>query len=530
MFHALNGLPSEFNSFNTAIRTRAEPLKLEELASFLTTEEMHISKVQSQGSMSVESTFVFVAAQGSGKSSNTAPTHMPSGNNNSFLNAYGMSNFHKGGRSYNKSRGKENKGGAWFNNGSKNACQICGKTNHIAANCYHRLNLDYQSPSFQSQNPFYGPRSPNPFYGPRNPNPSSGHPSYPITSPPQHSTPPLQSRPQAYFTPQQSYSQSSPNWYFDSGATSHITNDLSNLTLQQPYSSSDGVVVGNGSTLPISHSGQGILPTPSQHFLLSNMFHVPAISHNLLSVYQFAKDNNCKLIFNSSGYTIQDNNTNQTLHQGPCHKGLYPLHTCSNFSTKSALVSSTATSMLWHQRLGHPSPSLFNNVVKQFHLPTTYSLQFNCYQCNMAKSHKLPFSPSLSVSHSPFDLLHMDVWGPAPVSSFQGFRYYLLIMDDYTKFVWVFPLHYKSQVATAISNFHSYVSTQFGVSIKTFRSDNGGEFINHYLSHLFSSFGILHQTSCPYTPEQNGSAERKHRHLMETTLTMLHQANLPYQF
>lgn len=124
----------------------------------------------------------------------------------------------------------------------------------------------------------------------------------------------------------------------------------------------------------------------------------------------------------------------------------------------------------------------------------------------------------------------MDVWGPVPISSFTGFKYCLLILDDFTKYIWIFPTMDKSDVKHHVDQFRAFVHTQFGIAIKAFRFDKGGEFIKQYLYSVFADLGIVHQTSCLYTPEKNGSAERKHRHLIETTITLLHQANLPYIF
>lgn len=110
----------------------------------------------------------------------------------------------------------------------------------------------------------------------------------------------------------------------------------------------------------------------------------------------------------------------------------------------------------------------------------------------MAKSHRLPFSLSDTSTSAPFQLVHMDVWGPSPIPSNKGFRYYLLVIDDYTRYSWLFPLHYKSEVKHAIANFKAYVSTQFHTIIQTVRSDNGGEFVNHFLLHLFLINGVIH--------------------------------------
>ena len=80
--------------------------------------------------------------------------------------------------------------------------------------------------------------------------------------------------------------------------------NLNNLHQSQPYSASECVMVGNGNSVPIAHTGKGLLPTPSSQFSLSPFLHVPSMSHNLISVSQFAKDNYCSLIFDYDGFLI----------------------------------------------------------------------------------------------------------------------------------------------------------------------------------------------------------------------------------
>lgn len=75
-----------------------------------------------------------------------------------------------------------------------------------------------------------------------------------------------------------------PDWFVDSAATHHLTNDLSNMHLYQPYTGPEQVLVGNGSTLPIQHSGKGILPTPTHSFRLNQVLHVPSLTSNLVSI------------------------------------------------------------------------------------------------------------------------------------------------------------------------------------------------------------------------------------------------------
>ena len=128
---------------------------------------------------------------------------------------------------------------------------------------------------------------------------------------------------------------------------------------------------------------------------------------------------------------------------------------------------------------------MLQHLVKQHNLPISQPIKFDCFSCNVEKSRKLPFLVSDIVSSAPFDLLHLDVWSPAPVPSFQGYRYYLLVLDDFTKYMWLLPLHYKSDVKAALTNFIAYVNTQFHSTPKIVRSDNGGEFVDFYLVNFF---------------------------------------------
>ena len=79
-------------------------------------------------------------------------------------------------------------------------------------------------------------------------------------------------------------------------------------------------------------------------------------------------------------------------------------------------------------------------------------------------------------------------------------------------------------------HFKNLVETQYSAKIKFLRSDNGGEYLSSQFQHFCSNNGILHQTSCPYVPQQNGVLERKHRHIVEASLALLYQSHLPLNF
>lgn len=131
-------------------------------------------------------------------------------------------------------------------------------------------------------------------------------------------------------------------------------------------------------------------------------------------------------------------------------------------------------------------------------------------------------------SKAKFDLVHSDLWGPAPIPSPAGFTYYILFLDDYSRYVWLYPLKRKSDSFAAFLHFVTVVQTQFNNNIRSLQSDNGGEYVRiHQECHRL---GITSRYSCPYTSAQNGMAERKHRHVVETGLTLLAHASMPLTY
>ena len=104
------------------------------------------------------------------------------------------------------------------------------------------------------------------------------------------------------------------------------------------------------------------------------------------------------------------------------------------------------------------------------------------------------------------------------------------MVDDFTKYSWLYPLVYKSDVYSVFKTFVLKVQTLFDCKIQCLRSDSGGEFLSKNFQSFLNDQGITHQLSCPHTPEQNGCAERKHRHVVEIGRTLLHQSGLPTQF
>ncbi|KAM2173457.1 hypothetical protein ACFX1R_038295 [Malus domestica] len=130
----------------------------------------------------------------------------------------------------------------------------------------------------------------------------------------------------------------------------------------------------------------------------------------------------------------------------------------------------------------------------------------------------------------PFDLVHSDVWGPSPVTTSLGIRWFVAFIDDCTRMTWLYVLKNKSDVSAIFRSFAQLVQTQYSSVIKVLCSDNGGEYINSKLSIFLHDQMILHETTCPHTPQQNGVVEYKNCHILETARALLLGASVPPRF
>nr|GEU36100.1 putative ribonuclease H-like domain-containing protein [Tanacetum cinerariifolium] len=140
------------------------------------------------------------------------------------------------------------------------------------------------------------------------------------------------------------------------------------------------------------------------------------------------------------------------------------------------------------------------------------------------KHHK---SKTAFASNKPLYLLHMYLCGPMRIQSINGKRYVLVVVDDYSRYTWVFFLHSKDEASEVIISFIKKTQVNLQLQVLRVRTDNGKEFKNKTLTKFFDEVGITQQFSDARTPQQNGVVERRNRTLVEAARTMLTFANLP---
>ena len=308
------------------------------------------------------------------------------------------------------------------------------------------------------------------------------------------------------------------------------TSDAYKLVDQQPFRYSDFVTVGNGSGLQIQNIGSSSFQIGPSYFHLNKILHCPQATSNLISVNQF-----CYFILTTSDFIVKENLTGKILLQGVVENGLYPLagfkSSQKNLTCLSANIGVTATIATWHSRLGHPSTAVLDVLCRSNKLSImtpSNKLDF-CSACPLGKATQLPFSISHRQSMVPLALIHSDVW-VSPVKSIGGCKYYVLFVDDFSRYSWLYPLQQKSDVFTTFVKFKTIAENLFSTSIKQLQTDNGGEFTSNQFKTFLMTHGIHHRLTCPHTSQQNGIAEQKHRHIQEMRLTLLAQSALPPRY
>lgn len=171
--------------------------------------------------------------------------------------------------------------------------------------------------------------------------------------------------------------------------------------------------------------------------------------------------------FFPSAFVVKDRLTGVPLAHGKCSNGVYHLRSPS-YSLTSATHFSTlglhTNLQMWRSRLGNPSGHLSTLVVSQhkLHLLNKFDMsEFNWDSCYCCKTHKLPFNTSTLIDLHPLHYIYVDIWGPTPILV-DGYQFYLLLVDSFTRYCWLFPMSCKSQVRVIFEIFYPLVECQFG--------------------------------------------------------------------
>ncbi|XP_060957927.1 retrovirus-related Pol polyprotein from transposon RE2 isoform X2 [Cannabis sativa] len=537
ILHLLNGLGPEFDSVVSSITSRSENLSLEEVQALLMSHESRLERHTTVLDISTKMAANLTLGSRTG----------------------GNRHYHNTGKGqHTDNAGKTGNRGYGFRsvNNNRPLCQVCMRFGHTAATCHYRYDRNWVTPK-------------------------APHPQ-PQANLAEHT---IDYDPQAFLAQTVPDFGDDEGWYVDTGATNHIAQSTDNLESIIPYSGQETVAVANGKKLIISNIGKATLSSKSCSLNLDSVLQIPTITKNLVSVSKLTNDNNVFLEFHKTCCFVKDKETGAVLLKGKIKDGLYLLgddssnlsqkalqvhlataaspsvfslcqnknctqdctlvdsstSTCNNQDNKesfsfsptvynsTAFIAQTLTDVnVWHTKLGHPAPDTLRKILTKANIACSLKDLKFCKACQLGKNHRLPFPLSQSRATQPLALVHTDLWGPSHILSKENYRYYIVFIDDYSRFSWIFPLSIKSQAFETFIKFKSLVEKQFNLPIKAVQADGGGEF--RPFERFLADQGIRFQQPCPHTHEQNGRVERKHRHITETGLTLLAQAGLDLSY
>ncbi|KAJ9558238.1 hypothetical protein OSB04_012852 [Centaurea solstitialis] len=318
-------------------------------------------------------------------------------------------------------------------------------------------------------------------------------------------------------------------WHANSGCSRHMTGIMS---LLEDFKKFEGGHVAFGDNPTGGKiSGKGKVSKGKMTF--DDVYYVEQLRYNLLSVSQvcdkkfgvFFTDTECLIL--APSFKIDES---QVMLRTPRKDNVYCLDIEDAYSLSSlnCLFSkaSVSESSLWHRRMCHMNFKNMNLLVKNNlirGLPAKeFSCDDHCVACLKGKQHKFSHkSKEVNTISSPLHLLHMDLFGFTNVMSIGKKPYCLVIVDDYSRFTWVYFLRTKDETSGLIKPFVTRMENKTNLRVKVIRSDNGTEFKNADLNSFCEEKGIERQYSAPRTPQQNGVAERRNRTLIEATRTIV---------
>ncbi|GJW22064.1 retrovirus-related pol polyprotein from transposon TNT 1-94 [Tanacetum coccineum] len=311
------------------------------------------------------------------------------------------------------------------------------------------------------------------------------------------------------------------DWWIDTGATRHVCADKSMFHSFRAVDNGQKLYMGNSATADIKGEGDVVLKMTSEKELkLTNVLYVPEIRKNLVSGWLLNKFG-FRLVFESDKFVLSKNQ--MYVGRGYAMNGMFKLNVMvvkneiNKMNSSAYLIES---SNVWHARLGHVNFNSMRRLIKFNSIPNCHiDSKYKCETCVEAKLTRTPFK-SVKRTTEPLDMIHTDICDLKSLPTKGGNKYFITFIDDCTKYCYVYLLKSKDEAIDKFVLYKTEVENQLGKKIKVVRSDRGGEYVAPF-AELCAKHGIRHEFTAPYSPQQNGIAERKNRTLKEMVTAML---------
>lgn len=326
------------------------------------------------------------------------------------------------------------------------------------------------------------------------------------------------------------------DWFMDSGASHHMTHHREWFLEFAIFDKPMQVRMGNGDTICAYGKGNiNISAFDNKSWMpkhLSDVLYVPDISLNLFSTNS-ALDKGLKLVSDKNSCYLTKGGC--TVAVGVRQQRLFKLMFRILPPETLAVCANTAVMnnlplQVWHERFCHQNFAHVKSMLNKFNIKFSDAGTLLCDGCIVGKQHRTSFASSAHRASMVGELVHSDVCGPMEENSIGGSRYFILFKDDFSSYRSVYFIKNKSEVNDRINKFVHSVKTDTGCVVKTLRTDNGTEYVNKDVNFTTFNNFICHQKTVPYSPQQNGRAERDMRTIVEAARSMIHSCGLNKKF
>ena len=326
------------------------------------------------------------------------------------------------------------------------------------------------------------------------------------------------------------------SWVLDTGATNHMTGCRVSLT-ELDEIVGGAVRFGDGSTVQIRRIGAVTIAGKNHdHRVLTEVYYIPSLQCNIVSLGQL-EENGCRVeidrgvlqVFERRQGVIQE----RALIKAERRNRLYVMKV--NLTTPICLVSKISEeAWLWHARYGHQNFRSLRDLGSKkmvIGIPRIQHEDQVCDGCALGKHHRAPFPRASTYRASErLDLVHGDLCGHISPPTPGGKSFFLLIVDDYSRYMWLELLTTKAEAFQCFRKIKSIAEPESGRQLKVFRTDRGGEFNSTVFTAFCSKQGIKRNTTAPYTPQQNGVVERRNQTIVEMARCLLKSMKVPAKF
>ena len=293
------------------------------------------------------------------------------------------------------------------------------------------------------------------------------------------------------------------------------------------------VKFGDGSITKIEGRGNIILVCKNGgHRTLTDVYFIPRLKASIISLGQL-DETGCRIDINHGMLRIHDKQGLLLAKVQRDDSRLYHLQLrVEQPVCLSARCSKAA--WMWHGRYGHLNFGALRRLVTQKMvkgLPVLDQVDQVCDGCLIGKQKRAPF-PNQAHRWVKFalDLVHGDLCGPINPPTPSGNNYFLHLVDDMSRYMWIQLLSSKDQASAAIKNFQASVEVETGQKLKTLRNDRGGEFTSVEFGRYCVERGVERQLTAPYSPQQNGVVERRNQSIIDMARCLLKTKALPGYF